>query len=308
MRVLLTGGSGFLGAWILRRLLAGGMTCRILDLRPDPRLAREVAGIGADDPRVEWRAGDVRDAAAMQQAAEGCGGLIHLVGLLTPACAANPVLGAEVNLIGSLHAFLAAQAAGIGRVVYASSAAVFGPRDGHTPCPTTQYGATKLAVEGAARAFWRDAGIASTGFRPYVVYGPGREGGLTAAPSLACRAAARGEPYVIPYTGASGMVFAEDVSAAFVAALRSGRPGAEVFNLNGETADTDALIAAIRRVVPGAELRAEGPPLPFPAALAPDGLDAALPGLPRTTLAEGLARTIAHERETAPPRRAREDA
>lgn len=151
-------------------------------------------------------------------------------------------------------------------------------------------------MEGTARAFWKDAGIASTGFRPYVVYGPGREGGLTAAPSLACRAAARSEPYVIPYTGASGMIFAEDVAAAFAAALHSDRPGAEVFNLNGETADMTALIAAIRRIVPEAELRAEGGPLPFPEELARDNLRTALPGLPETSLAEGIARTIAYYR------------
>lgn len=117
MRVLITGGSGFLGAWILRCLLKEGMTCRVLDLRPDPSLAREIAGLEPGDPRVEWHTADVRDGTALRDVAMGCGGLIHLVGLLTPACAANPVLGAEVNLIGSMHAFAAAKAAGIGRVV-----------------------------------------------------------------------------------------------------------------------------------------------------------------------------------------------
>ncbi|WP_163837351.1 NAD-dependent epimerase/dehydratase family protein, partial [Providencia stuartii] len=67
------------------------------------------------------------------------------------------------------------------------------------PRPTTHYGTFKLACEGSARAYLADRGLASIGFRPFIVYGPGRETGLTAGPSLACRAAARGESYRIPY-------------------------------------------------------------------------------------------------------------
>jgi len=156
-----------------------------------------------------------------------------MAGILTPDCQADPVRGAEINLIGTLHAFEAARRHGIRPVIYTSSAGVFGPHDGAAPAPTTHYGTFKLATEGSARAYWADHGLPSVGFRPFVVYGPGRETGLSAGPSLACRAAARGQPYVIPFTGATGMVYVEDVAAAYVAALTGKLDGARVFNLLG---------------------------------------------------------------------------
>ena len=118
-------------------------------------------------------------------------------GVLTPTCSANPVLGAQVNLLGSLHVFDAALAHGVRQVVYASSAGVYGPDHADYPAPATHYGAFKLAVEGAARAYWPTQGLASVGFRPFIVYGPGRESGVSAGPSLACRAAAQGQPCLL---------------------------------------------------------------------------------------------------------------
>ena len=114
-----------------------------------------------------------------------------------------------------------------------SSAGVFGPTDGDVPFPTTLYGAFKLAGEGCARAFWEDHRIPSVGFRPLVVYGPGRELGLTAGPTLACRAAARGEAYVIPFSGATDFIYVDDVAAAFVAPVQRALSGAAVHNLLG---------------------------------------------------------------------------
>ena len=159
------------------------------------------------------------DTDTVMSAAEGCDIVAHLAAILTPACRDNPIRGAEINLIGTLNMFLAARRHGMGRVVYMSSAGVFGPDNGHTPFPTTHYGAFKLACEGAARAYYADHGISSIGFRPFVVYGPGRESGGSAGPSLAARAAAWGEAYTIPFSGASGLVYVDDVAAAYEAAV-----------------------------------------------------------------------------------------
>src|SRR5258706_3102744 len=97
----------------------------------------------------------------------------------------------------------------------------FDPIDGRTPFPLTHYGDFKLAGEGCARAFWEDDRMPSIGFRPLVVYGPGREVGLTAGPSLACRAAARGEPYVIPFTGETDLLYVDDMAACFEIAVEA---------------------------------------------------------------------------------------
>ena len=217
-----------------------------------PRYRRPIAD------EVDWRTGDVTDGAAVSDAAIGCDAVIALAGLLTPACRADPILGARVNLIGTLNVFEAALRHRIGRVIYTSSAGVYGRDDAESPRPMTHYGAFKLACEGSARAYFADHGLASIGFRPFIVYGPGRETGVSAGPSLACRAAARGEPYVIPFSGRAGLVYVEDVAAAYDLALLAQPNGAQVFNLVGAQASSEDVVAAIRLIIPDARLASTG--------------------------------------------------
>ncbi|MCP3022930.1 NAD-dependent epimerase/dehydratase family protein [Cupriavidus basilensis] len=298
-RVLITGGSGFLGAWIIRRLTARGTDVRVFDIHANRGTVAGIAGPAAHE--LEWQVSDIRDADAVRLAMQGCDGVIHLAGILTPDCSAHPVRGAEINLIGSLNIFEAAHAHGIGQVVYASSAGVYGPHDARHPLPATHYGAFKLAVEGAARAYWDERHIASIGFRPFVVYGPGRETGVSAGPSLACRAAARGEACTIGYTGASGLIYVDDVAQAFEQALLAPAQGAGVYNLVGQSTTMDEVMAEIRRQVPGAQLKAEGPPLTIAPCITEDGLDALLPLRLRTGLAQGIAATLDHYRKQDRP-------
>ncbi|SCK29883.1 Nucleoside-diphosphate-sugar epimerase [Variovorax sp. HW608] len=294
-QVLITGGGGFLAAWIARRLAARGTRLRLFDVPGAPRTASDIV-LPRHASQLDWRQGDIRSADDVRAAMEGCDAVIHLAGVLTPACSANPVRGAEINLIGSLHVFDAARAQGLSKVVYASSAGVYGPAHSRHPEPATHYGAFKLAVEGAARAYWNEHRIASTGFRPFVIYGPGRETGVSAGPSLACRAAVRGIPYTIGFTGACGLVYVDDVAEAFENALFAPAEGAKVFNLVGELHTIDAVIAEIRRQVPDADLRAEGPPLTIAADVTEEGPDELLAAGRRSTLAEGIAATLTHYR------------
>ena len=294
MKVLVTGGSGFIGAWIVRRFIQSGIGVRILDITADRRIVREIVGPRADE--LDWQVGDVSKRGDVDAAAQGCRAAVHLAGMLAPSCRENPVRGAEINVLGTLNVFETAMRQGFHKVVYSSSAAVFGPEDGRQLRPTTHYGTFKLANEGAARAYWEDHGFPSVGFRPFFVYGPGREQGASAGASLACRAAARGEAYTIAYTGTAGYVYVDDVAAAFEAALLTDLPGARVFNLSGEVATVDAVIEEIRRHVPEAALKAEGAPLPFASEIAADDLYEVFTDLPRTTLANGIAATIAHYR------------
>lgn len=294
MRILITGGSGFIGLWLTRSLLAGGAQVRVLDLRTDGPLVSEILGNTAAN--VDWRSGDVSDGATVSAASEGCDALVHLAAVLTPACQENPIRGAEINLIGTLNVFEAAKEHGIKSVVYMSSAGVFGPEDGKTPWPTTHYGAFKLAMEGCARAYLADHGIASVGFRPLAVYGPGREIGMTAGPSLACRAAARGEPYVIPFSGLSDFVHVNDVVAAYQAAIETPPEDACAYTLVGDSCTAEDFAAEVRRVVPGAHITAEGPTLPIAGRLDPGTLRDDYPGIPRTTVHDGIAATVAYYR------------
>jgi len=294
MKVLLTGGTGFLGAWTTRRLLQAGCTVRIVDRSTDRTLLDALAGPAA--AAVECLALDIADTRAVAARAEGCDRIIHLAALLTPACRDDPIRGATVNLIGTLAVFEAARRCGIPQLAYVSSAGVFGPESGEVPNPTTQYGAFKLACEASARAYWLDRGIASVGLRPLVVYGPGRTVGGTAGVTLACRHAVAGQPYTVPFTGETDLVYVDDVAAALVAAVLRPVRGAHVFNLLGEVAHVDRVIAAIRALCPGAMLDAAGLPVPIAPRLARHDLHPVLGALPRTSLADGLARTVAFYR------------
>jgi nucleoside-diphosphate-sugar epimerase len=285
-------------------LLAQGHTVRIFDLAGDRALFDAITrGMGTDDA-VEHLHGDITDAAAVDAAVAGCEAVVHLAAVLIPTARKDPLLGARINVLGTLHVFEAARAHGVRGIAYASSAAVFGADDGVHPEPHTHYGAYKLCNEGNARAYFADAGIRSVGLRPSTVYGPGREIGVTADPTLAMRAAAEGRPYTMRFTGATGMDYVEDVATIFARAATETPEGAFSFSLQGQLATMDDVLAAIRAAAPGADVRAEGPALMFAAELDESPLRAHFPGLQRTPLTEGTRATIAFYRSAKAQERA----
>ena len=145
--------------------------------------------------------------------------VVHLAALQVPFCRADPVLGARVNVVGTVNVFEAVKERldRIPGVAYASSAAIYGqgdpspaPESGGT-APATFYGVTKQANEGTARLYWAENAVPSVGIRPYVVYGPGRDQGMTSGPTLAMAAAARGESFAIGYGGSAQYDYAPAV-------------------------------------------------------------------------------------------------
>jgi nucleoside-diphosphate-sugar epimerase len=297
-RYVVTGAGGCIGAWVIRRLLDEGSDVVALDLAGASR--HRLRQLDADG--VEHRDCDVTDRAQVVAAVAGATRVIHLAGLQIPFCRANPSLGAAVNVVGTVNVFEAVKESGTirGPVVFASSVAAFaGDDDGTEPHgrAATHYGVYKRANEGTAKVYFADDGISSIGFRPYSVYGVGRDQGVTASPTWAMLAAARGEPYTIAFSGAGHLQLAEDVAAACIAASRAGFAGAATLNLSGPCPDVTEIVAAIRAVVPDAQIDIDGPQLPFP-----DRLDAsAYAGVigspePETPLGDGVARTIDHLR------------
>ncbi|HEV3088351.1 MAG TPA: NAD(P)-dependent oxidoreductase [Candidatus Elarobacter sp.] len=296
MRVLITGGRGFIGAWTARVLLQQGHDVRVFDVHDERATFDALLGDDVDASRVEHVRGDVVEPRDVDAAVEGCEAIVHLAAVLIPTARKDPLLGARINVLGTLHVFEAAKRAGVRGIAYASSAAVFGPTDGVHPEPRTHYGAYKLCNEGNARAYWDDAGIRSVGLRPSTVYGPGREIGVTADPTLAMRAAAENRPYTIRFTGATGMDYVEDVAAIFARAATETPDGAHSFSLQGQLATMNDVVNAIRNVVPNAGVRAEGPELMFAAEIDEAPLHALFPNVRRTPLADGTRATIAFYR------------
>ena len=295
-RFLVTGAYGCIGAWVLRQLLDEGVEVVAADASTDDHRVRALL-----DPReLEFVRADISQPDEVRALFERePTHVVHLAALQVPACREDPVRGAQVNVVGTAAVFAAA--AGLGTpVVYASSAAAFAAADAGDAAPSghpdTHYGVYKLANEETARVFAADSGVSSIGLRPYVVYGPGRDQGLTSAPTKAMLAAARGEPFVIPYSGTSQLQYAPDVAAAFVAAARSSFDGATVLNVPGLTVTVDETVAAIERAVPGAAIRSTGDPLPFPPELESGAFAHVVGELPVTPLDVGVAATVEHFR------------
>ena len=301
-RLLVTGVLGCLGAWVARAALEDGADVVGYDLGDDR--ARLDLVLGDDADRVELERGDITDLEHLERTLDdrGITRVVHLAALQVPFVRANPPLGMRVNVAGTVNVFeaVATRLDRIPGVAYASSAAVYSrtdpspaPETGGTS-PATLYGVSKLADEGMARIYAADAGLPSIGLRPYVVYGPGRDQGMTAGPTEAMRAAARGEPYAIGFTGRAQYDYAPDVGRAFVTAAGAAHEGARVFNVPGRPASIDDVIAAIRAVVPDAAVTSSGDGLPFPEELEAVAFDREVGPFPRTPLDVGVAATIAH--------------
>lgn len=304
-RFLITGALGCIGAWAVRNLVQAGVATTIFDLGGSDHRLRLLLS-DEELGRARLVTGDITDLAAVEAAIAACGAthVIHLAALQVPFCKADPALGARVNVVGTVNMFEAAKRAGIKRLVYASSVAVYGRSEeyGEGPLgddapqsPRTHYGVYKQANEGTARVYWLDDGISSIGLRPYTVYGPGRDQGLTSGPTRAMAAAAAGAPYHIPFSGRQGLQHADDAARLFIQAARAPFAGAAVFNLRGSVVDMGEIVAAIEAAEPAARGRVTfaGPPLPFPEELDDAGLRAALGGVPHTPLAQGVAQSIA---------------
>ena len=292
----MTGALGCVGAWTVKTLLAESAEVVAFDLGSDRRRL-ELIMAPDDVARVEFVRGDVTDLAALERALDehAITHVVHLAALLVPVAQADPTRGALVNVVGTTNVFEAVRRTGgrIGGLAYASSVGAYDASDGHRiredalGRPRTHYGVHKQANEGTARVYWYDGEVASIGLRPYIVYGPGRDAGLTAAPTLAMAAAAAGESYEIPFGGRAQYHYAPEVARAFVNAARSAREGAFVRNLGGPASDMAEVVAAIEEAAPEAAGRVTYADEPL---LFPDEFEASAPL--STPLRDGVRETI----------------
>lgn len=303
--ILLTGAHGCIGAWIAKLALEGGARVVAFDQSDDPWRLRLIAP-DYDRSRFHAIRGSIEDTAGIKAvvAEQGITHIAHMAAVLMPYCQANPVSGGLINVIGTLNVFEAARDSGRDvRITYASSSAVWGPRTAYEDRalteddplkPATHYGVFKQANEGNARAFFATNGISSIALRPWTVYGPGRDTGLTADPTLAMRAAAEGRPFQIRTSGRMDLQFVEDIAAAFLACLFSPITGAHVFNVAGDIVDMATIVALIEEILPSAKglISFAGPEVPVAYNMDDSQLRALIPGIPRTGLRTGIEKTI----------------
>ena len=307
---LVTGALGCVGAWTVKALLADDVPVVAYDLGgSDHRLRLALSGEAL--ARLTRVAGDVTDLEALERTLDeyDVGAVVHLAALQVPFVRENPPLGTAVNVLGTVNVLEAVRRRRdrIPHVVYASSTAVYSAGD-PSPAPesggrepATHYGVTKLANEGMARVYFEEAGLPSLGVRPYVVYGPGRDQGMTSTPTQAMAAAARGEGLRISYGGRCQYDYAPDVGRAFAAASRAFVEGAVVANYPGVAASMDEVVAAIEAAAPEVAgiVTYDDVPLPFPEELESEALERTVGPLRRTPLADGVRETIEAFRHAA---------
>jgi len=302
---LVTGALGCIGSWVVRNLVRQGSHVTAYDLDDNPHRMKLI--MAPDElARVTFARGDITDFDALLALVHSSGvtSIIHLAALQVPACKANPSLGARVNVVGTVNVFEIARRLGLDRVVYASSVATYGGREAYAQSliqpddplmPKTLYGVYKQANEATARVYREDWGVSSIGLRPYVLYGPGRDQGMTSTPTKAMLAAAAGLPYRITYGGRSGMQYTDDVARLFIAVASVPFEGAEVYNIRGSVVDMAEVVEAIEATEPRARgtITYDATPLPFPDGQDDSRLAALLGTIPYTPLNEGVATTIA---------------
>jgi nucleoside-diphosphate-sugar epimerase len=305
-RFFITGAQGCIGAWIVKNLVERDEDVVVFDLDLEPKRLSLLLD-SSRLSRVQFVQGDVGDGERLLAEVQKhrISHIIHLAGLQVPTCRSNPRLGATVNVVGTINIFEAARIlkTQLKGMVYASSAAVFGPEEdyGKAPLderapllPVTHYGVFKQCNEGNARVYFLDHQVSSVGLRPYAVFGPGRDFGVTSGPTKAIKAAVVGRPYQIKFGGALSMQFVDDTAKIFIACAESGKTGARVYNIRGAVVTVDEVISSIEDVYPRARGLISYTPnsLGIAANLAEESLREEIGRVPTTVLGEGIQQTV----------------
>ena len=303
-KYFITGATGCIGGWVVKNLVERGEEVYAL-VWGDGLDKLKLIMDDSDIAKVHVIEGNICDAQLLENiiTENGITHVIHLAAMQLPLCRENPILGANVNVTGTVNMFEAVRKAGLNKLVYASSTAVYGYaseypggvfRHDSPLMPHSHYGVYKAANEGTAKVYFEELGISSIGIRPFVVYGPLRDFGMTSTPTTAMKMAVRGEAYEISYGGAFGFQYVDDTAKAFIRSVDIEHEGCEVFNLGGIPVTMEEVAAAIEAALPEAAglITHLGNVLPFPAQAENDELAKLIGPVCVTPLLEGVRQSI----------------
>lgn len=278
MTTLITGGTGLIGAALAEKLLQRGDRVVLLDLVPAEWRIRHFQAAAGD--RLTVLAGDVTSLAEVLGVvrAHRVSAIVHLAYVLGAESNARPERATRVNMLGTASVLEAARLGDVERVLLASSIAVYGSDDQYPAdqLPLTEdapllvapglpvYGASKVYLEHLGAHYAARYGLVVAGLRPSIVYGWGRQRGATVFAGELVDRVALGEPVTVDYGEARvSLVYVEDVAEQCLALLDADAGRFAVrrfFNTGGDTLTVAELVAALRRLVPGAriEVRSRG--------------------------------------------------
>jgi nucleoside-diphosphate-sugar epimerase len=262
MSIMVTGGTGFIGARIVRKLVERGEEVVCFDLAP-PR-----ANLQPYLDRIQMYRGDITQIPHLLEAVNNhqVHKIIHMAALLPPDTEDRPHFGMLVNIQGTNNVFEAARWTGVQRVVYASSIAVYGVQEtfGSRPVneddpanPVNVYGMTKAANDFAAGKYIQQYGLDLRGVRICTVFGHGRVTGMTGMiGGLLMSLPAVGKPIALPFhqDEPSPMIHAEDAAEIFVRAALSDRLNHRLYISGGHLATIGDMAGLVRSFIPKAQI------------------------------------------------------
>ena len=262
MAVMVTGGTGFIGNRIIRKLIERGEEVVCFDLAP-PR-----SNLAPYLDRIRMYRGDVTQLPHLLEAinTHQVHKIIHMAALLPPDTEDRPHYAMQVNIGGANNVFEAARWTGIERVVYASSIAVYGVQDtfGERPIneddlndPINVYGMTKSVNDFSAKRYADRYGLDLRGIRICTVFGHGRVTGMTGMiGGLMVSLPAIGQPVAMPFDEAelSPMIHAEDAAEIFVRAVLAGQLNHRVYISGGNLATIKDMADTVRSIIPDAQI------------------------------------------------------
>jgi UDP-glucose 4-epimerase len=256
---LITGGTGFIGQHLARRLLAIGDRVVLFDLFPDANAIRDVA---TDVTLVQ---GDVSLLPDVLRAIKThrVDRIAHCAYMIGAENEDNPPLALRVNCLGNNNVFEAARLEGVQRITWTSSVSLYGRSNGHDavdeddPCwPVRVYGMLKQFDENLAEHYHRRFKVEHIAVRPSSVYGPGRLRGNLQYIQEWLKAAALGREVHIP--GGDEMdnwSYVEDVAGALFAGITASQlPERRIFNIGGDYRSRSEFGEYLKKILPGARV------------------------------------------------------
>ena len=272
MRYVVTGGTGFVGAYVVRDLLKAGHDVTVYDLQPNLAFLEDVLGEPPHDVRVV--SGDVRDLPLLLRTFREARPerVVHLASTLGAGSEFNPLRTVQVNIEGTIHAFEAALEVGAEKVVWASSIAVFGPtsvRSGEGianddyHAPVRLYGACKTFLEQLTLNYRRERQLDAVGLRFSVVYGYGKaltveRGSRAVHLTELIEKPALDEPAEVPYgDDVQNLVYVEDVARAVVLASQTLGTEPAGLTVGGEDVVLRDAAAIVQQLLPDADIRVQ---------------------------------------------------
>lgn len=258
MRILVTGGAGFIGVSTVKKLLAQGHKVTIMSRSPniyDPEVVKKVKVIRGDMRRFS----DVMKAVSLSKAEI----IIHFAYALTAAGEADPLWAIQVNVLGTNNLFEAAQLTGVRRVIFCSSIAVYAPQEMYGERQVSEdedllksgsiYGQTKALNEFMAAKFEAKYGVEVPSVRISAVYGTGREArGVTAWTSQMVAGAVAGKPVKIAIRSdqLANFIYVDDSAEQLVRLVLAETLEHRIYNSGGITSTPSEFAAIVKKYYP----------------------------------------------------------